>query len=94
MVMGSFPIQSDTSCASEWFENGQTGILVRPEDSEDVEKAVRKALADDDLVNRAAQLNYAMLFKRLEYSKIKNMVVNIYKDLVGNTSQNYKNREL
>lgn len=94
MVMGSFPIQSDTSCAGEWFENGQTGILVRPEDSEDVEKAIRKALADDDLVNRAAQLNYDMLFNRLEYSKIKNMVVSIYKNLVSDTSLNNKNKEL
>jgi len=84
IVMGSFPIQSDTSCASEWFENRQTGILVKPEDPEDVEKAIRKALADDDLVNRAAQLNYDTLFNRLEYSKIKNKVVNIYKSLVGN----------
>ena len=88
MVMGSFPIQSDTSCASEWFENGQTGILVRPEDPEDVEKAIRKALADDDLVNRAAGLNYDMLFSRLEYSKIKNKVVSIYKDLVGDYEEN------
>jgi len=82
MVMGSFPIQSDTSCAGEWFKNGQTGILVSPDDPEDVEKAVRQALADDDLVNRAAQLNYDMLFGRLEYSKIKDKVINIYKDLV------------
>jgi hypothetical protein len=82
MAMGSFPIQSNTSCASEWFKNGQTGILVSPEDPEDVEKAVRRALADDDLVNRAAQLNHDILFERLEYSKIKNKVINIYKNLV------------
>jgi len=48
-----------------------------------VEKALRKALADDDLVNRAAKLNYDMLFERLEYSKIKNKVINIYKDVVN-----------
>ena len=88
MVMGSFPIQSDTSCASEWFKNEETGILVRPEDPEDVEKAVRKALADDDLVNRAAELNYNILYERLEYSKIKNRIVSTYNNLVGNTSQN------
>src|SRR4030066_1151075 len=88
MVMGSFPIQSDTSCANEWFKTGQTGILVSREDPEDVEKAIRKALADDDLVNRAAGLNYDMLFNRLEYSKIKNKVINIYKDLLDNKCQN------
>jgi len=83
MVMGSFPIQSDTSCANEWFENGKTGILVRAEDPDSVEKAIRKAVADDDLVNRAAELNYDMLYERLEYSKIKNKVINTYKDLVN-----------
>ncbi len=87
MVMGSFPIQSDTSCASEWFENGQTGILVRPEDPENVEKAVRKALADDDLVNGAAKLNYDILYERLEYSKIKNIVINNYRSLVDNSKE-------
>jgi len=94
MVMGSFPIQSDTSCASEWFENRRTGILVKPEDPEDVEKAIRKALADDNLVDRAAELNYDMLFSRLEYSKIKNKVVSIYENLVGGASQNNKNNKL
>jgi len=83
MVMGSFPIQSDTSCANEWFENGQTGILVRAEDPENIQKAIRKAVADDDLVNRAAELNYNMLYDRLEYTKIKNKVINTYKDLVN-----------
>jgi len=85
MVMGSFPIQSDTSCVSEWFEDGQRGILVKPEDPEDVEEAIRKALENDDLVDKAAGLNYDMLFSRLEYSKIKTMVVSIYKNLVGDT---------
>jgi glycosyltransferase involved in cell wall biosynthesis len=93
MVMGSFPIQSDTSCASEWFKNGQMGTFVKPEDPENVEKAIRKALADDDLVNRAAKLNYDMLFEKLEYSKIKNRVVNIYENLVGKIGQNNKNEE-
>jgi glycosyltransferase involved in cell wall biosynthesis len=87
MVMGSFPIQSDTSCASEWFKNEETGILVKPEDPENVERAVRKALADDDLVNKAAELNYNILYERLEYSKIKDKVVSIYNSVVGSTSK-------
>ena len=59
-----------------------------PEDPEDVEKAVRQALADDDLVNKAAQLNYDILFKRLEYSIIKNKVINNYKSLVNDYEEN------
>ena len=82
MVMGSFPVQSNTSCANEWFENGKTGILVEPEDPENVEKAIRRALTDDSLVNKASELNYSELHERLEYSKIKAKVIGFYKDCI------------
>jgi glycosyltransferase involved in cell wall biosynthesis len=82
MVMGSFPIQSNTSCADEWFRDGKTGILVEPEDPEDIEKAIRKALEDDELVNNASVLNYNALKKRLEYSKVRSKVIKNYKSLV------------
>ena len=50
LVMGSFPIQSWTSCADEWIQDGKTGILVPPEDPEIVEQAIRRALNSDELV--------------------------------------------
>lgn len=79
LVMGSFPIQSWTSCADEWIEDGKTGILVPPEDPEVVEQAIRRALADDDLVNLAAELNYRMAAERLDKSLLKPKAVEIYK---------------
>ena len=83
MVMGSFPIQSDTSCANEWFKDGATGILVPPEDPEIIEKAIRKALTDDDLVNKAAELNYSELFNRLERTKLKKAIIEMYNGIVN-----------
>lgn len=82
MVMGSFPIQSNTSCANEWFKDGTTGMLVPPEDPEIIEKAIRKALTDDDLVNKAAKLNYSELFNKLESTKIKKEVIKMYEEIV------------
>ena len=81
MVMGSFPIQSKTACVKEWFKNGKTGIMVEPEDPEEVEKAIRIALLDDSLVDNAAKLNYKMLHERIEKSKIKEIVLNNYKEI-------------
>jgi len=81
MVMGSFPIQSKTACANEWFKDKKTGILVEPEDPEDVEKAIRIAISDDILVDNAANLNYDMLYNRIEKSKVKKIVVNYYKKI-------------
>ena len=79
MVMGSFPIQSDTSCAKEWAADGRNFILVSPEDPEIVEKAIRKALTDDNMVDKAAEENYKLLFDILEKSKIKEKIVLQYK---------------
>jgi hypothetical protein len=82
LVMGSFPIQSWTSCAEEWIEDGHTGILVPPEDPEVVEKAIRRALTDDELVNRASTANYTMARKRLDQSVIKQKIVNLYNQVI------------
>lgn len=78
LVMGSFPIQSWTACADEWIEDGKTGILVPPEDPDVIEKAIRRALTDDDLVNRAAELNWKTAVERLDQSKLKPKAVELY----------------
>lgn len=78
MVMGSFPIQSWTACADEWVEDGKTAILVPPEDPDVIEKAIRRALTEDDLVNRAAELNWKTALERLDQSKLKPKAVEIY----------------
>ncbi len=79
MVMGSFPIQSWTSCGNEWIEDGKTGILVPPEDPEIVEKAIRHALTDDDLVNNAAEINYSLAVDKLDHKILKTKTIDMYK---------------
>lgn len=81
MAMGSFPIQSNTSCADEWIEDGKTGILVPPEDPEIIEKAIRKALTDDRLVDEATRLNWQVVKDRLDAKKIKQKIISLYEEL-------------
>jgi glycosyltransferase involved in cell wall biosynthesis len=83
MVMGSFPIQSDTSCANEWLEDGKTGILVHPDDPAMVAAALRRALMDDDLVNEAVRANDKVASERLDRSIIQPQVVDTYKQVFG-----------
>jgi len=78
IAMGSFPIQSWTSCADEWIEDDVTGILVPPEDPEVIEQAIRKALSDDDLVNRAADINSQTSRQRLDYKILKQKTIDMY----------------
>lgn len=83
MVMGSFPVQSWTSCADEWVEDGRTALLVPPNDPEPVAAAIRQVLADDALVDLAAEANWATARARLDARVIKPQVVAMYRRLLG-----------
>jgi len=78
MVMGAFPIQSDTSGADEWIVPGESGLLVPPEEPEVIETAVRRALGDDLLVDGAARLNAETARGRLDHEVIRSQVVASY----------------
>ena len=83
MVMGAFPIQSCTACADEWIEDGRSGLVVPPEDPAAVAEAVRRGLADDDLVDRAAQINASVARARLDRSILGPRVIQMYADILG-----------
>ena len=79
MVMGSFPVQSCTGCADEWVRDGETGLLVPPEDPQVIAAAIRRAVTDDNLVDRAAERNAMVASKRLERSIIQPQVIAMYR---------------
>jgi len=81
MVMGTFPIQSCTSCANEWITDGEGGFVVPPEDPDIIASAIRKALKDDALVDRAAEINACVASERLDQSIIKPQVIKMYQDI-------------
>lgn len=85
IAMGSFPIQSDTAAADEWIENGVTGIIVPPEDPEVIERAIRKALSDDEMVDRAAETNWRTIADRLDYDKVKEIAIGMYQKIVDDS---------
>ncbi len=78
MVMGSFPIQSCTSCADEWIEHGVSGAIVPAEQPEIVAMWIRKALTDDELVNRAAEINWQIALVRLDSKDLTQKTLDIY----------------
>ncbi len=78
MVMGAFPVQSCTACADEWIVDGETGFIVPPEDPEIVAAAIRRAVSDGVLVDRAAELNAKVAQERLDQSIIRPKVIAMY----------------
>ena len=83
MMMGSFPIQSDTSCACEWATDGETAMLVPPEDPHTIEAALRRALTDDALVDTAAARNWATAQARLDRGIIQPQAVEFYRSVAA-----------
>lgn len=81
MLMGSFPIQSNTACAEEWVQDGETALLVHPEDTDAVEAAIRRAIEDDALVDRAAEVNNKVLSERLDQSLIQAQIIEMYNSI-------------
>ena len=82
MAMGSFPIQSWTSAAGEWFDDGISGLLVPPEDPEDVAKAIERVLIDDNLVDNAYEINWNTVKERLDCNVLKEKTINSYKSIM------------
>ncbi len=84
MVMGAFPIQSCTACSDEWIVDGEGGLIVPPEDPHIVAEAIRRAVTDDALVDRAAQINAETVQQRLAYADVKEKVIAMYNTVYAN----------
>jgi glycosyltransferase involved in cell wall biosynthesis len=91
MMMGSFPIQSNTSCADEWLKDGETALFVHPEDPEQIAAALRRALTDDALVDRAAEINRRLVAERLDRKLIQPQVVAMYERVAARRPQSSVN---
>jgi glycosyltransferase involved in cell wall biosynthesis len=90
MVMGAFPIQSSTACCDEWIVDGETGLIVPPEDPEPIAAAIRKAVSDDQLVDRAAELNARVAQERLDQAVIKPQVIAMYEKIAAEAANKRK----
>lgn len=86
MVMGAFPIQSNTACANEWVEDGKNGLLVPPEDPHIIAEALRRAIIDDDLVDQAVAMNDEIVRQRLSYAHIQSQTIEMYESIFSSQS--------
>jgi glycosyltransferase involved in cell wall biosynthesis len=83
MIMGAFPIQADTVSTAEWIRDGENGLLVPPEQPQTIAAAIQRALTDDQLVERAAELNSAIADQRLDQEKLRPRIIDMYRKAAG-----------
>ena len=77
MVSGTYPIQTETSCANEWIVNGKSGAIVKPI-VEQIVNQLQIALKDDALVDNAALMNHETALNRLNSEQINKKLENFY----------------
>ena len=76
LCLGAFPIQTDTSCASEWIELGFFGSIIRPNASE-IFTAINVSYFDKELENKRAQ-NLESAKRYLSYDLIQSQAIKFY----------------
>ena len=81
MSLGVFPIHSGLETVREWINDGENGLLVPPEDVQAVAGALRQALENDALVDKAAEHNLKLIAKTLSDSVVRPQVIDLYKRL-------------
>jgi glycosyltransferase involved in cell wall biosynthesis len=77
MAGGAFPIQTSTSCADEWIVNGVSGFLVNPS-VDNICQALLVASTDDDLVDKASEINLRVARERLDSTTINEKLKKFY----------------
>ena len=66
MFTGAFPVQTGTSCTSEWLKNGVSTLLISPTSTFDFEEAMQRAIEDNEFVDTAAQINFEIAKTRMD----------------------------
>lgn len=77
IVCGTYPIQTNTSCASEWIRHQLTGSLVYPHENQ-ISEELKFALLNNELVNNAAKTNQKTAIAKLDNEIIINKLSNFY----------------
>jgi glycosyltransferase involved in cell wall biosynthesis len=83
MTMGAFPIQTDTSCCTEWFIDSETGFAVPADDIEAICTRFATALIDDTLVDTAAVKNLEIIKTRLDVKVLLPLIHEFYRQTLA-----------
>ena len=78
MAYGAFPLQTSTSCIDEWIKCGITGHIIDLKNLERSAEFLIKVMHDDDLVNRAFNLNFNIIKEKASKTKVSKIAKSFY----------------
>ena len=79
MATGCYPIQTGTSCASEWL-TATSGAIVGPSDIGEIGQQIREAITSDTLVDEAAKANIAIIQSRASTQVVSTVARSFYQN--------------
>ncbi|HTY22856.1 MAG TPA: glycosyltransferase family 4 protein, partial [Desulfomonilaceae bacterium] len=90
MSAGAFPIHSDLDSIRELITDGENGFLVPPDDPTAVAQALRKALTDNAIIDKAAAINTEIVKKEFLDEIVQPRVVAAYREIAQSGPVNEK----
>jgi glycosyltransferase involved in cell wall biosynthesis len=78
MAFGALPLHSDLEPIREWVTDGENGLLVDAQDVDGMVDAIRRLVKDDELVDRAAEMNMKLVEGKLEYGAVRQRAIELY----------------
>lgn len=82
MACGCFPIAGDIESLREWITTDVNGLLVDPTNPHEIAAAILEVLRDEELRNKAAEINYNLIAKKAEYKQVMAKAMTFYQELV------------
>ena len=78
MNFGAFPIYSDMESIREWISDMQNGLTFPVDDIDALVKCIALGLSDDDLVDKAQNLNKEIAFSRMSRNTIRENIKEMF----------------
>jgi glycosyltransferase involved in cell wall biosynthesis len=83
MSQGAIPIQSNSSCGSEWLDDGRDGFLVHFADVEAVASALSKIVSNKKFSASAQRRNFETVAKRYNKTNLSQVARGYYSQLLA-----------
>ncbi|GAC1446600.1 MAG: hypothetical protein NVSMB56_06820 [Pyrinomonadaceae bacterium] len=82
MACGCFPVAGEIESVREWIENQMNGLLCDPTNDESLAQTIIRALQDEELRERAKDLNAELIAERAEYDAVMTKAEDFYLEII------------
>lgn len=82
MAHGCTTIASNVGSLDQMIDDGKTGLLIKPKDSDKLYTALKKVIDDIDYQKALGQAAYSFAKDNYDITKMKDNIIKIYKDIL------------